>query len=669
MHELHLLVDIVIILSVALVVGWLFTRLKLPTIVGFLASGILLGPDLLGVVANEGEIAVIAEIGVVLLHFSNGLGLSIKELRRLASFVFAAGGLQLGITTGVIALIAYAAGYPTSTAVFFGFLGGLSSTAIVLTSLRESDELAAVHGRGMIGVLLFQDLAVVPLLLLVPFLAGTTRGLAPVVWTLAKAGGMIGAVWLVASYIFPWVAERVARTRKRELFTLFTVLVAIGTAAASGAAGVSLALGAFLAGLVVSESPYSDQMTAEVEPFKDVFNSLFFVSMGLLVDPGLFVQYPLTIAGLFGGVLLIKFAVTGAVTAFLGYGFRVAVLVGLGLCQVGEFSFILAREGIDAGLLTDTQYGLFLATAVLTMAVTPFFLAASTGVVERLMGSWFERLSEMVGMTDRHLPGGGGEGRLDDHVVIVGFGTNGQHLAESLKRFESPYTIVELNPNTVLEYADREPIHYGDASREPILQEIGAEQAHSLIVTAADREASRSIVSAAKRLNPDLYVIARVRFSRDLRDLYRAGADRVVVEEFETALEIVAKTLEAYEVSPGNILREKDAIRVKGSGKTGRPGLPDEPRARHTLRFLSSKFHTDFVRLPRQGRAVGQTIGALGIREKTGATIIAVERNQELIEHPTPDFALETWDQVLLIGPPDAIDAARLLLSEAGTGA
>ena len=659
MHEMHLLTDIVVLLSVSLMVAWVFTRLNLPTIVGFLASGVILGPDVLGFVSNEGEIAVIAEIGVILLLFSIGLELSIKELRRMASFVFGAGALQLGGTAAVVAGASYAAGYGVSTAIFFGCLGGLSSTAIVLTSLRETDELSSVHGRGMLGILLFQDLAVVPLLLIVPFLSGEAQGVGPVLWTLGKAGGMVAAVWLVATYIFPWIADRVARTRRRELFTMFTVIVALGTAAASGAAGVSLALGAFLAGLVVSESPYSEQMTAEVEPFKDVFNSLFFVSMGLLVDPGLFAERPLPILGLFGGVVVVKFLVTGGVTALLGYGFRVAILVGLGLAQVGEFSFILAREGMQAGLLSDEQYGLFLATAVLTMAVTPLLLSSSRHLAERLMGSWFERLSERLGATDRHLPGGGGDDQLTDHVIIVGYGTNGQHLAESLKRFKVPYNIVELNSNTVLEYCDDEPIHYGDASRETILRELGAERAHSLIVTASDRRASHRILKAAERINPDLFVIARAQFLRDVGDMYRAGADRVVVEEFETALEIVGKTLEGFDVSPGKILREKDEIRVERSGSTDRPSLPGEPRARHTLRYLSSNFHTDFVRIPRGGEAAGRSIGELDVRRKTGATVIAVGREEELFSHPDPDFELQGWDEALLIGPPEAVEADR----------
>jgi CPA2 family monovalent cation:H+ antiporter-2 len=653
MHEFHLLTDIIFILGSALGVAWVFSRLNLPTIAGFLAAGIALGPGALGVVSNEGEIAIVAEIGVILLLFTIGLELSLKEVRRLAAFVFGAGSLQMGVTTAVVAGISWALGYAIPTAIFFGCLAALSSTAIVLTSLRESDELASVHGRGMVGILLFQDLAVVPLILLVPFLSGEASGLGPALVTLGKAGGMIVAVWLVASYVFPWIAERVVRTRRRELFTLYTVLVAVGTAAASGAAGLSLALGAFLAGLVISESPYSEQMTAEVEPFKDVFNSLFFVSMGLLVDPGLFIERPLTILGLFGAVLLIKALITGIVTGLLGHGVRIAILVGLGLSQVGEFSFILASEGIAAGLLTDTQYGLFLATAVLTMVVTPFFLKSSGAIAARLPD---------FGGTGS-LESDESEEELDDHVIIVGYGTTGRNLAQSLDRLETAHTIVDMNPNTVADHRADKSIHYGDATREPILRELGIDRAHSLIVTIADRDACRRIISAARRLNPDIFLVARARFVNDVRPLRRAGADQVVVEEFETSLELVAKTLEGYDVSPGKVLREKDYLRVESAGDIERSPLPDEPRARHTLRYISSAFHTEFIRIPRRGESSGRTIQELALRQQTGATIVAVARDGELFAHPEADFELQEWDQVLLVGEPAEIKEAGRLLS------
>lgn len=662
MHEYAILGDFVVVLLVALAVAWLFNKLRLPTIVGFLAAGVLLGPGVWGFVQNEGEIALLAEVGVVLLLFSIGLELSFKQIGKLGRLVFGAGAAQLVVTSAVFGAIAYAFGFPGSTAAFFGMLGGLSSTAIVLTSLRETDEVASLHGRGMIGVLLFQDLAVVPLVLVVPLLAGADTGIVPLLWTLGKSAGMVLAVWLGATFVFPFFAERVVRARKRELFTLFTAVVAVGTAYLFGAAGLSLALGAFLAGLVISESPYSEQMTADVEPFKDVFNSLFFVSMGLLVDPAVFVESPGVIFGLFGAGILIKAAVLTAVIVLFGYGIRVGILVGLGLSQVGEFSFILARTGLDAGLMTEPQYGLFLGAAILTMAITPLFLRYSSNVASLVADSFLDDWSS-DSKFEAEDSGEGEESARTDHVVIVGYGDNGQKLARSLNSFEIDYCIIDLNPQTVRRYEDDEPIHYGDATRPKILKAAQIERATALVVTVADREASRRTVDNGRRLNEDLYIAARTRFSDDIRELYRAGADQVVVEEAETALELVGQTLEAFEVPPGQVLREKDNLRRQGYRRFD-DRLPEEPDARRTLRELASEFHTEFVRIPKGSEADGQTIGDLGIRAETGAHVIAVVREGKLVDHPSPDFEFEGLDRVLTVGRPETIRSARALLTE-----
>jgi CPA2 family monovalent cation:H+ antiporter-2 len=664
MHGHVLLADFLIILVVALGVAWTFSKLRLPTIVGFLAAGVVLGPGALELVAKKAEIELMAEVGVVLLLFSIGLELSLSELKRLSRFVFGGGILEVVGATAVFGGLAWTlGGFGPGKAVFAGMLAALSSTAIVLTTLRENNQLGSPHGRGMVGVLLFQDLAVAPMLLVVPMLAGAGEGAVALVWTLLEATGLVVTVWLVASYAYPWLAERVVRTRRRELFTLYSVVVAIGTAYAAGVAGLPLELGAFLAGLIISESPYSAQMTAEIEPFKDVFNSLFFVSMGLLVDPALFVTHPVTILGLFVGLIAVKtLLITGIVTG-LGYGLRVAVLVGLGICQIGEFSFILAREGMQYDLLTDVEYGLFLSTAVLTMTATPFFLRYSDAVGRLLddsaLRAWVERLGigERFSQTEPEVE------PKDDHVVIVGFGHNGQKLARSLRRFDIAYTIVDLNPTTVREYGDDEPIHYGDATRKTILEHLGIDRARTLIVTAADRRASHRIVDTARHLNPDLYIVARTRMNHDLEELYGAGADQVIVDESETALTLVGQTLEAYDLSPDKILRERDELRREGYWHRDRQTLPDEPRARRTLKFLASSLQTEFVRVPRGGEAAGRTIGDLHIRQEAGATILAVVRDSERIDQPAADFQLREWDQILLVGRSEEIDKARGMLT------
>jgi CPA2 family monovalent cation:H+ antiporter-2 len=571
MHDLTLLADFVILLATALGVAWAFSKVQLPSIVGFLTAGILLGPGVLGVVTDPEEITLLAEIGVVLLLFSIGLELSFREIQRLAHFVFGAGGLQVGLSMAAFSGLFLALGFATGTAVLYGAMGALSSTALVLTTLKESDEVASPHGRGMVGVLLLQDLAVVPLMLMVPLLADAGGGPTTILWTLAKATLTVVGVWLTATYIFPWVAERIVSTRRRELFTLFTVVVAVGTAWISGVAGLSLALGAFLAGLVISESPYSEQMITEVEPFKDVFNSIFFLSMGLLVEPSVIVDAPLTIAAVAVGVFALKTLLTGGIVWALGYGARVAVMVGIGLAQVGEFSLLLAKEGIGVGLISDRHYGIFIAVTVLTMAATPFFLAYS----HRIADLFTRGLGTITDALDARRPVGdeaAEEGPLEDHVVVVGFGTTGQNLVSALQGTGSiPYAIAELNPQTVRQHHGDEPIHYGDATRPHILKSLGVEKARALIITTPDYPATRRMIRMAKDMNPGLQILARVRFSDHADELYRAGADHVVVEEFETSLSLISQVLRSYDVAQAEIERRRDDLRRAGFHDLRRP--------------------------------------------------------------------------------------------------
>jgi CPA2 family monovalent cation:H+ antiporter-2 len=661
MHDLHLFADLVIVLSVALAVAWAFSRLKLPTVVGFLAAGVVLGPGATGAISDPHDVEILAEIGIILLLFSIGLEVSLKELQRLALFVFGGGGLQMCLTAGVAAGGAMAVGYGWRTATFMGLICGLSSTAIVLNELREQDDINSVQGRGMLGVLVFQDLAVVPLILLVPLLGGGEQQTAA--WMIVlKAVGVIGSVWAVATYVFPWVAERIVGTRRRELFTMFTVVVAVGTAYASGAAGLSLALGAFLAGLVISESPYSHQMVAEVEPFKDLFNSLFFVSMGLLLKPAVVIEYPLTVAGLVAAVVLVKALIAGLAVGLLGYGLRVAILVGMGLAQVGEFSFILAREGAQVGLLSQTEYGLFIATAVITMSMTPFLLRNSSDIAQRVARLFDGDTPAETDATASGQPPGDSHGqtRLDDHVIIVGFGTNGRRVARVLKGFEAPYVVAELNPQTVRRHGDDEPIVFGDAAREPILKQLGIQRARALLLTAGDRDSVRRTAATARRLNPDVSIVARTRFLADLPELRDDGATHIVVDEAETSLEMISQALQAYGVPSFDILRERELIRRENLAAADIAGADHGPTAtaHPKLASLAGSIDSDVIQiraecLPGGAATIDQVLGGIGIK------VVARMRSGELEADPAPDSQLEPEDVLVVVGGPDAVRAAR----------
>jgi CPA2 family monovalent cation:H+ antiporter-2 len=665
MHDLHLLADFLLIVALAVVIVWLFHKIKLPPLVGFLAAGVLIGPGGFGVISNPEEVELLAEVGVVLLLFSIGLEFSLADLMRIRRLVFGGGGLQLLGTMAVVTGIAAAIGFAWNVSMFWGALVALSSTAIVLSLLQQSGQLSSVHGQGMLGILIFQDLAVVALILLAPIVAGQAPGVGEVAFIFLKAFGVIVALWLLASYVYPWFLERVVRTRQRELFTLVTLLVGLGTAYLSGLAGLSLALGAFLAGIIISESPYSHQMLSEVLPFRDLFNSLFFVSVGMLFVPGVFVEMPLVLAGLIGAAFVVKALVAGAAVLVLGYGLRVAVLVGIGLAQVGEFAFVLAREGLRVELLSTEQYSVFLAMSVVTMAATPLLFKLAEWAADRLEVSGTSRLARLLApsrSTDE--TEGDGRERREDHVIIVGYGLNGRNVARVLRRIEVPYVVVELNSETVRRERDNEPIYFGDAARQPILDHLGIHSARSLVVAIGDAPTTRRIVSQARKLNKDLVIVVRTRYEREVDDLYELGASEVIPEEFETSLTLVGSVLESYGATPVDVLREKDRIRREAYGLLRMPLAANESRTRLTLKQLIGRSEADIVRIPRGGLVEGKSLKELNLRAETGASIMGVMREGDLEVNPSADWVLKGWDELVLIGKGPEVSEAREMLTE-----
>jgi CPA2 family monovalent cation:H+ antiporter-2 len=665
MHDLHLLADFLIIMALAVVVVWLFHKIKLPALVGFLAAGVLIGPGGFALIGDPHEVELLAEIGVVLLLFSIGLEFSLKDLMRIRRLVFGGGGLQLLGTMAVVTGIAASIGFAWNVSVFWGALVALSSTAIVLSLLQQSGELSSVHGQGMLGILIFQDLAVVALILLAPIIAGQAPSALAVALIFLKAFGVIVGLWILATYVYPWLIERVVRTRQRELFTLLTILVGVGTAYLSGLAGLSLALGAFLAGLVISESPYSHQMLSEVLPFRDLFNSLFFVSVGMLFAPAVFMEMPIKLGGLIIAAFVVKALVAAIAVLVLGYGLRVAVLVGIGLAQVGEFAFVLAREGLRVELLSAEQYSVFLAVSVVTMAATPLLFRLAEWVAERTefaKSSRFERLLAPSQSTDK--ASDEGKAPLEDHVIIVGYGLNGKNVARVLRRINVPYVIVEMNAETVRHMKDEEPIYFGDAARTSILEHLGIDRARSVVVAIGDAPTTRRITAQARKANKDLVIVVRTRYEREVDELYELGASEVIPEEFETSLTLVGSVLESYGASPVDILREKDRIRREAYGLLRMPRVADESRTRLTLKQLIGRSEADIVRVPRGGSIEGKTLRELNLRAETGASIVGVMREGELEINPASDWVVKGWDELVLLGKGAEVAKARELLTQ-----
>jgi monovalent cation:H+ antiporter-2, CPA2 family len=573
MAELDFLRDLVVLFGASIVVVYGFNRLRLPAVVGFLVAGALLGPYGLDVVDDVARVEVFAEVGVVLLLFTIGVEFSLGQLRSLRT-VAGAGLLQIGSAIVLSALTALAFGLPLNQGVFWGFLAAMSSTAVVLKMVTERGETNSPHGRLIIGILIVQDLAVVPMMVVTPVLGGIGEaGLLTVAWSVAKAALAVLLILVAAWYLVPRLLVEVVRSRSRELFVITIILVCLGIAWLSSLAGLSLALGAFIAGLIVSESEYSHQAMAEILPFRDSFNSLFFISIGMLLDLRILLAHPVLVMGLVVALVGGKMVTTAGAVVAAGYSWRAAVLTGIALAQVGEFSFILAKVGRNIGLLPGESFQVFLTVSVLTLLLTPFLLQASPRLARRAEA--FQRLRRWL--PERHLDSHVIPSRhLRDHTIVAGYGVNGRNLVQVLRETEIPFVVVDLDGETVhQEQKKGVPIVFGDITHPQVLRRLDIQDARALVLAISDPIATRRAVTVARQLSPAIHIIARTRYLRDIEDLRVTGADQVVPEEFETSIEIFSLVLQHYRM-PARVIAEKaERIRQEGYAlfRKGQPGL------------------------------------------------------------------------------------------------
>jgi CPA2 family monovalent cation:H+ antiporter-2 len=669
MHTPPLFADLLIILMVSVPVAFACLRLKLPLLVGLMLTGIVIGPYGLGLIKELEAIEILAEIGVMLLLFTIGLEFSLHRLREMKRLVLVGGGLQVALTIAAVTIVGVLFGRGFNQALFFGFLVTLSSTAIVLKSYAERKEVDAPHGRAGVGILLFQDISIVLMMLLVPVLGG--KDAASFGAVAAKLGGsMVGLIVIVAAawFLVPVMLKQIVGLKSPEVLLLLVVLLCLGISFVTAQFGLSLALGAFIAGMVLAESDFSHQVTADILPFRDVFNSIFFVSIGMLLSFTALIENAFTVFLWVVFLVVGKALIVWAVIQFLGFPQRVAAMTALGLAQIGEFSFVLAKAGRVVDLLPDSDYQSFLGASIISMIITPFMIAAAPRfgyLVQRVVPDSAKDIESESEEEDLHITSTGG---LNNHVIIVGYGLNGRNLARVLRAVTVSYTILELNAEVVREAKEKgEKINFGDATRREVLHHAAIENANALVLAMSDPQAARRTVKQARELNPKIYIVVRTRYTSEITELLKAGADEVIPEEFETSIEIFSRVLLRYGVDRHTIENQIERVRRQGYEMLRSPSIQRVEMSNLNAALESAT--TETVKLSPNSPAVGKNLGELNLRNETGATLIAVVRGDKTKIGPGANYKLQENDILILFGKAEKIEqAVKVLQSETKTG-
>lgn len=658
--ETSLLNDIVLIFGLAIVVIYVCQKIKIPSVVGLLITGVLAGPHGLALVKDVATVDALAELGIILLLFTIGMEFSLQQLLQIRKSVFLGGALQVLLSTLATMFIMTKLGRSWEEAVFIGFLVSLSSTAIVLKLLQDRSEIDTPYGRNTLGILIFQDIVIIPMILFTPILAKTSGSAAEPIWLLLlKVILVLGFLFISARWVAPYLLYKIARQQNRELFLISIITMGLAVAWLTSSIGLSISLGAFLAGLIISESEYSHQALGNILPFRDVFTSIFFVSVGMLFNMGTFVQNPAAFIGAALGILIAKALLAGLVVIALGFPLRTAVLAGLALSQVGEFSFILSRVGLQYQLLSEHFYQLFIIVSVLTMAITPFSINVGPRAARLLMQLPLPARLK-TGMKDVQETE---VEQLNDHLVIIGFGVNGKNLARAASASGIPYLVLEMNPDIVRrERLGDEPIYFGDATHLEVLHQVNMSQARVVVVAISDPAATVRMTDLIRKAFPNVHIIVRTRYIQEIHPLYEAGANEVIPEEFETSVEIFTLVLKKYMVPKVDIDRFIAEIRADGyemlrSLSKKSPSLQDIKLHYHDAEMIN-------IRVDGNSVAAGKTLKEIDLRMAYGVSVLLIQRGSETIINPSGDERLEPEDQAVLLGTPELITGVSWLFED-----
>lgn len=646
--ELFLIKDLLLILGFSILVLLIGHRLHIPPVVGFILTGVLAGPHGLGLVGGSDDVDFLAQMGIVLLLFGIGMEFSLKKLVQIKRLFLLGGSLQVGLTILLSFLVAKGIGRPWGEAIFLGFLLSMSSTAIVLGILDQKGETASPHGRLSISILIFQDMIAIPMILLTPLLGQgqeSSESNFSLLWPLFKGLAILAIVFISAQHLVPRLLLLVARTRNKELFLLSVLTLCFGVAWLTSSLGLSLTIGAFLAGLVISESEYSNEAVSNIFPFQALFISFFFVSVGMLVNLDFIFQQPWMVIGIALAILGAKILTAGLTTLLLGLPIRTAVIVGISLSQIGEFSFVLAKTGIPYGLGSEYYYQIFLATSLLTLIISPVLINFAPRIA-----CWISSLplpkklltglrSESVNETHT----------LSHHVVIVGFGISGRNLARSCKLAAIPYAVLEMNPDTVKEQKGKgEPIHFGDATHLSVLEHLHIHEAKALAVLVNDPIAARRIVKIARQANPTVYIIVRARYIHEMPLMNKLGADEAIPDEFGTSVEIFSRVLRQYHV-PSEEINELIA-ELRADGYEMLRNQNPLPGKLSDIKLNLSNVEIESFRLYPNAPLIGKVLSESRLRTNYSMSVLLIRRDGGVLANPPPDTQFLENDVVVVVG-------------------
>ena len=655
-EDFRLIVDLVLVLGVAACGGLLAALCRQPVLLGYLLGGMVVGPAGLGLIKELIQVETLAQFGVAFLLFALGVEFSLAELKKVQAISLGGGGLQIALTILVTTLVSLGVGWVSSPAqgVFLGAILSLSSTAVVLKCLMERNETETPHGQVMLGILVVQDLALGLMLAVLPALDQPVESIGIAVgWALLRIGLFAAGAVVAGIWIIPPLLRLLARTESRELFLLGVVALCLGIALLTEHLGLSIEMGAFVAGLMISEVEYADQTLTYVEPLRDIFATLFFAAIGMLIDPIFLWNNLELILGLVALVLVGKFLIVTPLVKAFRYPLKTALIVGLGLAQIGEFSFVLASEGQKLGLVSRRVYLLILGTTAVTLVLTPF--------VQRLVPylfNWAETLPWLKPYLDSSgvplevtpdLP-------MQDHVVICGYGRMGRNLVKLMQEHKIPVVVIDQSESKIQQLREAElPYVYGNAASWHVLETAGVDKGRGMALALRDPMSTRLCLKRALELAPDLDVVVCANHDKDMELLYHLGAREVVQPEFEASLELATHLLNGMGLVPQVVQEEMQQIRSHHYLEL----RPEQPASQISRMELATKdMNSRWYRLPAGSPLTGMTLEEANLRYLTGVSLMAIRRSGgEEVDYPDPQTILKQGDRLLVVGESEELAA------------